>query len=148
VYEALFRQFGQSGRTYIVRESPARLSDIMLSSVERDRLKVFRFAPPRATHQAKAFGSVLVRLLTDKEYVVLFADSKSCPSAWKSFHQQYPDAKVLIELSQVGVDRSGSEAVVLMHVGSACFGGTWDLLFFRRAGPIWEFKEAVNVGRS
>lgn len=148
VYEAVFQSFGVAGQTFVVRQSPMLLTEIPLSRAEQTRLKAFSFNRALGDHQPDAFGSVAVRLMTDEEYVTIFADSKSCASGWESFRRQYSPAKGLIGLSKVGLSRKGADAVVLTHVSSACFGGTWDLLFFRRMGSTWRLRERVNVGRS
>jgi hypothetical protein len=147
VYRALFEHFGSPRQSYVIREVPAEISQVLLGPNERQMLQPFRFTA-QAKHRKRDFGSLNVHLLSDGRYLSIFSDSTSCSGGWKNFHEAFPQAKALIELSTVGLNPNGSEAVVLLHAGSACLGGSWDLLYFRLAQGGWTFRESVNVGRA
>jgi hypothetical protein len=147
VYEALFREFGQPNRTYVVHEEPINPRDVLLTEREAV-LRVYRFPIEWGQHLKNDFGAVPIRLLAHAEYLEIFSDARGCREGWKLFHERFPQAKVLIELSPVAIRADGREALVIMKGGSACFGSSVDLLLFTRTGSSWKFKEATNVGRS
>jgi hypothetical protein len=148
VYEALFAEFAQPGQKCVVLEDVAMLKDRLLSAQDTQLLANFKFPSNPKKHRANSFGTVPVRLLANKEYVELFSDAKSCSGGWRAFHERYPTAKALAELSHVAFRSNGKGAVVLLTLSSACLGGTSDLLFFERFGPAWKFTNSINVGRA
>lgn len=129
VMEAFFRKFGMEGRTYVLRES---------------RLESVR----QARHRRRDFGSVSIRLISDAEYIDIFADGKSCSAGWTEFHKRYPNSKVLLQFSAVRFTKGGAEASVLVQVSSACLGGTIDRYRFLRRGSSWHFADSENIGRA
>ena len=147
VYEALFAEFGEPARTYVIREAAVDPRQLSLSSVDTSLLKRFGASGNVPKHRRSDFGAVAVDLFSNKSYNELFAESSSCSSVWKAFHERFPKAKALIELSHVAFNRRTSEALVVMTAHSACLGGSTDLLIFERDGSTWKFKRSVNVGR-
>jgi hypothetical protein len=150
VYSALFREFGEGPRQYVIRETPEALEDRGLSGALADRMREFHFPAKPLRHRRSEFPSGRTRLMSDREYIEIFSDSRSCAAAWKAFHARYPESKVLLAFSQVGLKEEAREAAVLIYTGSGCLGGSWDILFFARdeSDRAWKFKEAENVGRA
>jgi len=147
VYESLFREFGQPNGPYVVLETPINPNDVL--STEREAiLKIYRFPTKLVPHLKKDFGAASVHLLSDTEYVKMFSDTSGCGTGWGTFHEHFPEAKVLIELSPVAFRANDREALVVMKGSSGCLGGSVDLLVFARSGSSWKFKEATNVSRS
>jgi hypothetical protein len=144
VMEGFFRKFGTEGRTYILRESPLDATDSPGAS--RALLREF---PVRQTKlRRRDFGSVSVRLLTDAEFIDIFADGKGCSAGWAEFHKRYPNSKALLQFSAVRFTKGGDEAHVLVQVSSACLGGTIDKCRFLRQGSLWHFADSENLGRA
>ena len=143
VFSALFAELGKPGHTYVVREDVEVFSDYVPAS-DKAQFKAFAFTKHSQKHDPKDFGVVSVNLLSLDNYIQIF--DKSCTKGWATFHKRYPSAKVLLGLSHVAFHANGKEAVVLMFVGSACLGGRWDLIFFKRDSSVWKFDKSVNVG--
>ncbi len=144
VMEAFFRKFGTEGRTYVLRES---LQDATASPGASKAL-LWKFPVRQTRHRRRDFGSVSVRLLTDAEYIDIFADEKGCSAGWTEFYKRYPDSKALLQFSAVRFTKGGAEAHVLVQVSSACLGGTIDRFRFLRHGSLWHFADSENLGRA
>lgn len=144
VFEAFFRQFGEEGRTYVVLDSVLDAS----ASPGASKALMREFPVRRRKHRVGDFGRVSVRLLTEAEYVDIFADSRSCPAVWREFHERFPDAKAPLQFSEIRFVKDGSEAVLLAHISSACLGGTIDKFRFAREGSTWRFVDSENLGRA
>ena len=144
VYEALFRQFGQPGLTYVVLEQPLEPKEV---APLEERIKGFDFPKDRDKHQLRDFGAISVRLLTNDAYAELFAQNRSCSEGWQAFHKRFPN-KSLLKLSLVGFRNDGQEAAVILEGASACLGGSTDVLMFDKKNSRWRFRDSINIGRS
>jgi hypothetical protein len=145
VYESLFAEFGEPGRTYVIREDVEEFNQHLMVAADRVMIKDFKFTNESPKLKSDAFGVVSVKLLSRDTYIELF---DRCATGWAAFHKRFPLAKVLISLSHVAVHSNGKEAFVLMHWASACLGGRWELIFFKYDGQKWKFSRSVNMGVS
>ena len=144
VYESLFRQFAESGRTHFVLEWALDPREFLPPA----EIESLNFPTYTKSHRRADLGSSLVRLLANSEYLEIFSDTRSCSEAWREFHRRFPEAKVLVQLSAVAISETGREAHVLLSVGSACLGSTIDLLRFTASGREWTFANSRNIARS
>lgn len=147
VYEALFAYLGQfvePGHVFLVLERPLDPSST-LSLVE---LKASGLPRRLAVQPRSAFGSSRVRLLSNTEYLQIFADERGCAGGWKELHLRYPGAKALVEVSGVSIDKAGRTALVLVGIGSACFGSTVSMARFALKGGAWEFASLTRISIS
>jgi hypothetical protein len=144
VFEAFFRQFGEPGRAYVALDTVLDAS----ASPGASKALLREFPVRTRKHRARDFGSVSIRLLTNAEYVEIFTDSRGCSAGWSEFHARFPNARVLLQLSEVRFVKDGSEAHFLAQVSSACLGGTMDKFRFVREGATWRFVDSENLGRA
>lgn len=144
VMEAFFRKFGTAGRTYVVRESPLDAT----ASTGASQALLGEFPVRQTPHRHRDFSGISVRLMTDAEYIDIFADGKGCTGGWTEFHKRYPNSKALLQFSAVRFTKGGAEAHLLVQVSSACLGGTIDRCRFVRQGSSWHFADSENLGRA
>ena len=144
VMKAFFRKIGTEGSTYVLRASPLDATAFPSAS------KAFlgEFPVQKSMHRHRDFGGVSVRLMTDSEYIDIFANEKSCSAGWTEFHKRYPNSKALLAFSAVRFTRGGDEAHLLAEISYACLGGTIDRYRFVRHGSSWHFADSENLGRT
>jgi hypothetical protein len=123
VYEALFGQVESLGfdRTYYVREREGRPP----SAIQNYPVP---FPSERQVHARENFGRVRV-LFVDESFLSGLWDS-SCRNGWAKFHERYPDAGDLTQVSRVLLNESGDQASVYVERGSGCqssCGATYQL---------------------
>jgi hypothetical protein len=122
VYEALFAQVESLGfdRTYYVREREGRPPSAIQSTVP--------FPSERQVHARANFGRIRV-LFVDESFLSGLWDS-GCQKGWAKFHERYPQAGDLTQVSRVLLNESGDQASVYVEQGSGCqssCGATYQL---------------------
>jgi hypothetical protein len=149
VYAAFFRELAPGRKHFVIRENRNAVREVPMPDDLVARLREFEF-PKQPRHRAADFHAIQARLLSDREYVQIFSDSRGCAAGWKEFHSRFPKAETLVELSGVGVSSNRREAALLVHGASGCLNGSWEALFFSQdhVGAPWKFKESQNYGRS
>jgi hypothetical protein len=143
VYEAMFSDLGVANHTYFIRETVENPEDDGSDYPYKGIFAKLRAEKKRDRHHQTDFGSMSVHLVHEDEYIELFSDG--CREGWQRFHQRYPRAKALLGLSSVGFVGDGTEAVVYLKVGSACFGGTGALVVLKRSQGKWKTKSTLNL---
>ena len=113
VYEALFSQEASLGvdKTYFVREREGRFP------IQRVAYPV-PFPDELATHSSEDFGRINVSLVDESFFSRLW--ESGCRDGWESFHQRYPGAGELTQISQVLFSETADEAFVYVEQGSGC----------------------------
>jgi hypothetical protein len=115
VYEALFAQVDSMGlgKTYFVREMEVTPPDFLPDSD-------VRFPAEIAAHAVESFGRVVVSFV-DESFLSGLWDS-GCRAGWESFHQRYPDAGDLTQVSRVVFNDLRNQAAVYLEQGRGCLG--------------------------
>jgi len=144
VMEAFFSKFGTEGSTYVLREATLDAT----ASPGASKALLGEFPVRQSKHRRRDFGAVPVRLLTDAEYIDVFADGKGCSGGWIEFRKRFPNSKALFQFSAARFTKGGAEAHVLVQVSNACLGGTVDRYRFLRRGSSWHFADSQNLGRA
>ena len=117
----------------------ARLSPLSQATVESYKGK------NKEPLRLKGFQNVKAKylLMTEGELKEFF--EKDVLSGWESFRQKYPDAVGVVQLSRVGFNPEGTEALVsiLYSCGEVCGEGSFILL--TKTGSGWRIAKSVVV---
>ncbi len=143
VYQALFSSFGETERTFFIRQEAARLSSEELSGELRELYSSFRFPEGVVSHDKIDFGSLHVRFISEAEYSRLFVGG--CERGWKKFHDEYPEAKSLIQISAVAFSSNIDEALVYITGGSGCLAGSGYLMLLKNTSGRWAVVQEFNL---
>ncbi len=132
IYEALFAQVESLGlhRTYYIREREGRPPSAIQSYP-------VPFPSERRVHARENFGRVRV-LLVDESFLSGLWDS-GCQGGWARFHERYPEAAGLTQVSRVLLNESGDQASVYVEQGSGCqssCGATYQLAMQAEAWAV------------
>ena len=123
VFEALFAQVESLGldKTYYVREQEARPPNLRFDNP-------VRFPAELLVHARDDFGRVRVSFV-DESFLSGLWDA-SCRDGWARFHERYPEAGDLTQVSQVFFNESRDQASVYLEQGRGCrssCGATYQL---------------------
>lgn len=143
VYQALFSSFGETDRTFFIREEIARPGSEELDGELRELYSSFRFPEGMEAHNKTDFGSLHVRLVSESEYSRLFVGG--CERGWKNFHEKYPEARSLIQISAVGFRSNGEEALVYITGVSGCLAGSGYLMLLKKKSGRWAVVRELNL---
>lgn len=124
VLEALFAQVESLGleKTYYIREQEARPPSDLGDSV-------LAFPSELLAHSPDAFGQVRVSFVDESFLSGLWEGG--CRDGWARFHERYPEAGDLTQVSRVIFDGSRDRASVYLEQGSGCrfsCGGIYELV--------------------
>ncbi len=136
VYEALMDEVDGLDRTYYVRELHVPLGYPLEDRLPPGYLSEYAFLVEKSTHVAEDFGRVSVSFVSESDYMELFG-SPGYGEGWNGFHERYPDAGSLIQLSQVGFSSRADQAVVSLSVGSDYLAATGGLYFLEKQSGQW-----------
>jgi hypothetical protein len=130
VFEALFAQVESLGldKTYFVREQEGRPPNLGPEYP-------VRFPAELVVHSREDFGKVRVSFV-DESFLSGLWDS-SCQDGWLRFHERYPEAGDLTQVSRVLFDESGDQASIYLEQGRGCrssCGATYQLA---RQAAVW-----------
>jgi hypothetical protein len=143
VYEALFTYVAKKDDVLFIREQPASLSNDELSAEVRELYSSFRFPEGVKAHSKTDFGSLQVRLISAEEYSRLFVSD--CAQGWKNFHDKYPKAKSLIQISAVGFHPGRDQALIYITGGSGCLAGVGSLMLLQKKSGRWAVVREINL---
>ncbi len=165
VYEALLRDWQGETGFYLLREN-TRFGEPGISLDETLNKVLEQLSPAaendpfaldpttlddfRARNQApESLDGVLqvpfaTTLLSDEELKTIF--DKGETAGWQALRQQYPQAQGIYELSNIGFNQTGDQALVYLGLESEDFHGGWYSLLTRQKGAwtsvmgflIWE----------
>jgi hypothetical protein len=67
---------------------------------------------------------------------------------WKTFHEQFPKARSLTNLSRVGLDTRKTQALVAVHDTIYSLASTYNLWFFKKEDTNWHVVGSILLGMS
>jgi hypothetical protein len=148
VYEALFTEEERLGldRTYYLRGEKT-IPQFMLDMSERYQIDVapgFQFPTEPGRHKVEDFGRVRV-LLVEASFLAGLWD-QGCREGWATFHQRYPEAGDLAQVSQVAFNAQGDEAAVFIMLGRDCQSSWFGTFHLQRQDGQWVVAGRLNGG--
>ena len=141
IYQTLFEPYKNQDLTFYISEIPARLPTERFSKAVS--LQDFDFGNTEKHHTSDAFGTVHAHLLKGSELDEIFAHG--CVEAQKTLRARYPNLKVLLSISTVGLNASRNEAVVFYEAQSNCIGTSGHVAHFTKKGGVWMQDKHFNL---
>lgn len=143
IYVKLFASLDAADMPLYIREAPARLSIDEVPERMRKLFSAFQFTDSNRPHQEGDFGSLHVRLISEAEFSRMFVGG--CERGWDQFHNKYPEAKSLLQVSLVGFRSNKSEALVYVAGGSECLAGSGYLFLLQKGMGGWNVVQEFNL---
>ena len=145
VYQAFFKDVDSGVKTLYIQDKPALLFSAIyhLSEKEKEFINDFKFTSLEVMHTSEAFGELNVYLIDNNKFEEMF--SASCEEGWVKYYEQYPKAKSMIKISNVGFRNWGKEALFYIEVAAGCLAGSASLAHLKKDDGKWVLKELINL---
>lgn len=130
VYEALFAQVESLGsnKTYYVREQEGRPPNAIPEYP-------VQFPVELRIHAREDFGRLRVSFV-EESFISGLWDA-GCRAGWERFHERYPDAGDLTQVSRVLFNEQGDEASVYVEQGRNCQGSCGATYRLAAEAGVW-----------
>jgi len=148
VYQAFFKDVDSGVKTLYIQDKPVLPFSAIyhLSEKEKEFINDFKFTSLEAIHTSDSFGELNVHLIDNNKNEEMF--SASCEEGWAKYYEQYPQAKSMIKISNVGFRNWGKEALFFIEVAAGCLAGSGSLVYLKIDDDKWELKELINLWTS
>lgn len=83
-----------------------------------------------------------VNLLSEEEVSQLFR-SGSLADGWKAFYEKYPNALGIVSVSNIGYNRAGNQAFVMVGRTSGPLNGYGEYLYLEKVKGAWQVKKSL-----
>lgn len=152
VYSTVLLNGTQKDKTFLIHEQTAgrhKINDELIdTSFEAFKIKI-DYATVKDYNARNQGSSILenkftaslkVIILSEQEISVIFSDTKT---AWQDLHKKYPNAKGIIEFSQVGFNKDKTQAILCFGVQSGFLSGYGEFIVLYKENGKWVIKGTV-----